>query len=345
MAATMKAVVMDKYGPPEVLRLGEAARPVCGDKDVLVRVRAASVNYGDLLARNFKAVTPREFNMHFVLWAFARLAFGLTRPRVRILGSEFAGEVAAVGRDVTGFRPGDPVFGYLGEGMGAYAEYVRVPASGCLARKPANLTFEEAAAVPYGAIMALSLLRRAGIRPGQKVLVVGASGGIGSAAVQIARHFGAEVHGVCAAPRAEYVRALGAVRVIDYRTEDFTGTGETYDLIFDVLGRSSFPRCRRSLAANGRYLAASFKTGKLLRALWTSLGGGQRAICALAPGSPADLLAVKDLVEAGRVRAFVGRSFPLAEAAAAQRCAQEGQVGGKVVIVVDGDPTGKEKSK
>lgn len=335
--AMMRAAVMTEYGPPEVLRMQEVAMPAVGERDVLVRVRATSVNYGDLLARNFRAVSPREFNMPFILWAFARLYFGVRKPRVRVLGSEFSGEIAAVGRGATRFKPGDPVFGYLGQAMGAYAECVRVPEDGCLALKPAGMSFAEAAVVPYGAVMALNLLRRMDVRPGHKVLVIGASGGIGSAAVQIARHFGAEVHGVCAAARAEYVRSLGASRTIDHRREDFTQNGETYDLIFDVLGRSSFPRCRRSLAANGRYLAASFKTGKLLRMLWTSLAGGKRAICAFAPGGRADLLAVRELIEAGKIKAFIDRRLPLEAAAEAHRCAEQGPARGKVVIMVGDD--------
>ncbi len=330
----MRAAVMTEYGPPEVLRIQEVPMPKVGDRDVLVRVRATSVNYGDLLARNFRAVSPREFHMPFILWAFARLYFGVRRPRVKILGSEFSGEIAAAGRGVTRFRPGDPVFGYLGQAMGAYAEYLRVPEDGCLALKPAGMSFAEAAAVPYGAVMALNLLQRIGVRPGHKVLVIGASGGIGSAAVQIARHFGADVHGACAGERAEYVRSLGASRTIDPRREDFTKNGETYDLIFDVLGRSSFSRCRRSLAANGRYLAASFKTGKLLRMLWTSLAGGKRAVCAFAPGGRADLLAARELIEAGKFKAFINGRFPLAAAAAAHRCAEQGPAGGKAVITV-----------
>lgn len=334
---SMKAAVMEAYGAPEVLRLGEERKPAPRDHDVLVHVRATSVNYGDLLARNFKAVTPREFNMPFILWLFAKVIFGLRTPRIRVLGSEFAGEIEAVGKGVRRFKPGDAVFGYLGEGMGAYAEYVRIGEKGCLALKPTNMTFAEAAVVPYGAIMALSLLRRMKIRPGQKVLVIGASGGIGSAAVQIARHLGAEVTGMCAAPRLDYVRSLGANMVLDYREEGFSRNGEAYDLIFDVLGKSSFSQCRGSLAANGRYLAASFKTGKLLRMLWTSLfpaRGGKKAVCALAPGSPADLLAVRELIEAGKLRAVIDRSFPLERAAEAHRYAESGQARGKVVIAL-----------
>lgn len=347
-ARLMKAAVMSGYGAPEVLQAREIEKPVPGSRDVLIRVRATSVNYGDLLARDFRSITPRGFNMPFILWLLSKLLFGVRRPRVRVLGSEFSGVVEAAGDRVTRFKPGDAVFGYLGPAMGAYAEYVRVREKGCLALKPANMGFAEAAVVPYGAVMALNLLRRMKVGPGQKVLVIGASGGIGSAAVQVARHYGAEVDGVCAAPRMEYVKALGAARVFDYSRGDHLRSGESYDLVLDVLGKSSFSGCQGSLKADGRYLAASFKTGKLLRMLWTSLRPGKKAVCALAPGGLADLLAVKELIEAGRIRALVDRRFQLEEAAAAHRYAESGQAKGKVAIVVggegDGSPAMEERS-
>ena len=197
----MKAVIYTEFGPPEVLHVAEVPAPTPKDDEVLVRVHATSVAYGDLLARNFKDVSGREFNMPLPLLLPSRLYFGLRKPRVNILGSEFSGEVEAAGKDVTRFKPGDAVYGYLGQRMGAYAEYLCMPETGSLALKPANMTHEEAAAVPYGAIMAMSLLERANIQPGQKVLINGASGGIGSAAVQLAKVYGAEVTGVCGAPR------------------------------------------------------------------------------------------------------------------------------------------------
>jgi len=218
--------------------------------------------------------------------------------------------------------------------MGAYAEYLCMPANGTLAMKPANMTFEEAAVVPYGAIMALYLLRRQNIRPGQKVLVNGASGGIGSAAVQLAKYYGAEVTGVCGTPRLEYVRSLGADKVIDYGKEDFTGNGETYDLIFDILGKGSFSRCKGSLAPNGRYLLASFKMRELLQMLWTSIIGGKRVLCVLAPGSREDLLSVKELIEAGKIKTIIDRCYPLERAADAHRYVEQGHKKGNVVITI-----------
>jgi len=330
----MKAIVYTEYGPPDVLHLKEVTKPAPKDNEVLIRIHATTVNFGDLLARNFKSVTPRQFNMPFFFWLPARLAFGLNKPRQPILGSEFAGEVEAVGAAVTRFKKGDQVFGYVGEGMGAYAEYRCMPEDGCVALKPANLSYAEAAVIPYGSIMALSLLRKAKIQSGQKVLINGASGGIGSAAVQLARYFGAEVTGVCSTPRLEFVKALGADHVIDYTQEDFTQSGETYDLIFDILGKSSFSRCKKSLKSKGIQLFASFKLKQLLQMPWTSLIGDKKVICALAPGSLADLISVKELVEAGKIKAIIDRCYPLEQAAEAHRYVEQGHKQGQVVITV-----------
>jgi NADPH:quinone reductase-like Zn-dependent oxidoreductase len=262
----MKAIVYEKYGSPNVLELREVEKPAPKDNEILIRIHATSVNIGDIWARNFKAITPSKFTMPLPLWLPSRMYFGFTKPRINILGSEFAGEVEAIGKDVKRFKKGDQVFGYRGQSMGACAEYLCIPEDGMVTSKPSNMTYEEAATVPYGALMALSLLRKVNIQSGptnragrQKVLINGASGGIGSAAVQIAKHFGAEVTGVCGTPRLEFVKSLGADHVIDYTKEDFTQNGEAYDLIFDILGKSSFSRCKSSLKQNGRYLLASFK--------------------------------------------------------------------------------------
>ncbi|MCU0847548.1 MAG: NAD(P)-dependent alcohol dehydrogenase [Spirochaetes bacterium] len=330
----MKAIVYTEYGAPEVLQIKEAEKPVPRKNEVLVRVYATSVNYGDILARNFREVSSRKFNMLGLFWFFAKIYFGLRRPKITVLGSEFSGEIESTGKDVKSFKPGDSVFGYLGQNMGAYAEYLCVPEKGVLAIKPVNMSYEEAAIVPYGAIMALSLLKKADIRPGQKVLINGASGGIGSAAVQISKYFGAEVTGVCGTPRLDYVKSLGADRVIDYTKEDFTLSGVTYDLIFDILGKSSFSQCRNSLTANGRYLLASFKMKQLFQMLWTSMTGKKKVICAIAPGSVEDLVSVKELIEAGKIKTMIDRRFPLAQAAEAHRYAETGRKKGNVVITV-----------
>lgn len=332
----MKAIVCTEYGPPDVLQLREVEKPAPKDNEVLVRIFATSVTYGDLVARNFKAISPRKFNMPFLFWIFAKVAFGLSKPKITVLGSEFAGEIEAVGKDVTRFRKGDQVFGYLGQSMGAYAEYRCLPEDGVLATKPANMTFEEAAVVPYGAMTALSLLKKGNIQRGQKVLINGASGAIGSAAVQLAKsHFGADVTGVCSTPRLELVKSLGADRVIDYTTEDFTKSGETYDLIFDILGKSSFSHCKSSLSQNGRYLLASFKMKQLFQMLWTSVIGGKKVICALAPERAEDLVFIKELIEAGKIRAAVDRRYPLEQAAEAHKYVEQGLKKGHIVITLE----------
>lgn len=334
----MKAIVYTKYGPPDVLQLKEVEKPAPGDNEVLIKVFATTVNYGDTLARNFKEISPRKFNMNFAFWLFAKIFFGFGKPKITIPGSEFAGEIEAVGKDVKSFKQGDQVFGFLGQGMGAYAEYLCLPEDKTVAIKPANMSYEEAAVVTMGSIMALGLLRKANIQPGQKVLVNGASGGIGSAAVQIAKyHFGAEVTGVCGAPRVEFVKSLGADKAIDYTQEDFTKSGETYDLIFDVLGKSSFSRCKNSLKQNGRYLLASFKMKQLFQMLVTSIKGGKRVICALAPGSAEDLISVKELIEAGKIKAKIDKRFPLEQAAEAHRYVENGHKKGHIAITVAHD--------
>lgn len=328
----MKAIELSQYGPPEVLQLKEVDKPVPKDNEALIRVHATSVNYGDLIARNFRAVTPGKFNMPGLFWFFAKLYFGFNKPRVTRLGSEFSGVVESVGKEVTAFKPGDPVFGYLGQNMGAYAEYICVPESGVLTAKPANTSHAEAAASAYGNIMALYLLQQAGVHKGQKVLINGASGSIGSAAVQLARHFGAEVTAVCGTAGLEYVKALGAGRAVDYTREDFTQGDETYDLILDVLGRLSFSRCKRVLSPNGRLQYVSFKMKQLLQMLMTSVAGKKKVACTLAPGSVEELKAVRELIEAGEIKAIVDKSFPMEQAAAAHRYAEEGGSKGPVVI-------------
>lgn len=330
----MKAVVYTEYGPPEVLRITDVPKPAPKGKEALIRVHATSVAYGDLVARNFKGISGREFNMPLPLLFVSRMYFGFGKPRVNILGGEFSGEVEAVGKQVTRFKPGDQVFGYLGPRMGAYAEYVCMSEDSPLAMKPTNMTHEEAAAVPYGAIMAMSLLRCAKVQSGHKVLINGASGSIGAAAVQLAKAGGAEVTGVCGAPRAEYVGALGADQVIDYAKQDFTENGETYDLVFDVLGRSSFARCRKSLSPTGIYLPASFKSPALLQMLRTWVAGGRKVICALASEKPEDLVFVKGLIEAGKYKSLVDRCYPLEQAAEAHRYAESGAKRGCIVLSV-----------
>ncbi len=332
----MKAVVMTAYGSPEVLQLKEMQKPSPKDNEVLIRIRATSVTVGDLWARNFKAISPGKFSMPLPFWLAARLYFGFSKPKVNILGAELAGEVEAVGKNVTRFKKGDQVFGYPGQSMGAYAEYICMPEDGFIALKPSNMTYDEAAVVPYGAITALNLLEKVNLQPGQRILINGASGGIGSAAVQIAKHhFGAHVTGVCATPRLDFVRSLGADKVIDYTREDFTQSGETYDVIFDIQGKCSFARCRNSLKPHGVLLFASFKMKQVFQMLSTSRRGDQRVICALATGGNEYLQQVKELIGAGKIKAIIDRCFPLEQAAEAHRYVEEGRKQGHVVITAN----------
>lgn len=329
----MKAIVYTQYGSPDVLHLKEIAKPAPKAHEILIRIEATTVNYGDMIARNFSTISPGDFNMPMPLLLLSRLAFGLRKPKKPILGNEFAGEVAATGKEVTRFKIGDQVFGYLGQSMGAYAEYRCMPENGTVAIKPSNMTYEEATAVPYGAIMGLNILRKVDLQPGQKVLINGASGGIGSAAVQLARsHFGAQVTGVCATPKVEFVKSLGADQVIDYTKKDFTQNGETYDLILDILGKSSFSRCQGCLKQNGVYLLASFKTKQLVQMLWTSMVGGKKVICVIASENSEDLVFIKELVEAGKIKTIIDRCFPLEQAAEAHRYVETGQKTGNVII-------------
>jgi NADPH:quinone reductase-like Zn-dependent oxidoreductase len=326
----MKAIVFTKYGSPDVLHLKDVPKPTPKENEILVRVYATPVNYGDLTARNFAS---SQFNMPALLYLPARMTFGWNKPKTNILGSELAGEVEAVGKAVTRFRTGDQVFAYLGMKMGAYAEYVCIPETGTVALKPANLTYAEAATLPYGAVMASSLLRKAHLQPGHKVLIHGASGGIGSMAVQLAKHMGAEVTGVCSTPRLDFVHSLGANKVIDYKQEDFTQNGETYDLIFDILGRGSFLKFKPSLTPNGVYLLASYKIKAVLQMLWTALTrSGQKVICAFAEEKVEDLVAIKELAAAGKIKAIIDRCFSLEQAAEAHRYVEAGQRQGPVVI-------------
>ena len=332
----MKAIVYTEYGPPEVLQLKEVEKPTPKDNEILIRIYATSVTYGDVMVRNRSAVSLRKFTMPGPFWLINVMFFGFRKPKITILGAELAGEIEAIGKDVKLFREGDQVFGYRGQSMGAYAEYLCMPEDGMVAIKPANMTYEEAAVVPYGALMALNLLRKVNIQPGQKVLVNGASGGIGSAAVQLAKsHFGAEVTGVCSTPRLELVKSLGADKVIDYTKEDFTKSGETYDLIFDILGKSSWSRCKSSLSQNGRYLLASFKMRQLFQMLWTKIIGSKKVICALALQKPEDLIFIKELIEAGKIKAAIDKRYPLEQTAEAHRYVEEGLKKGHIVITVE----------
>jgi NADPH:quinone reductase-like Zn-dependent oxidoreductase len=330
----MKAIVFTEYGTPDVLKLKEVEKPVPKKNELLVRVHAANVNYGDLRARDFGNISSKDFNMSRVFLFPARIIFGLRKPRIKILGSEFAGEVEATGRDVKDFKTGDKIFGYRAMKMGTNAEYLCMPEKGLVTIKPENMSYEEAAAIPYGSITALNLLRKVKIQNGDKVLINGASGSIGSAAVLLVKYYGAEVTGVCGTPGIEFVKALGADKVIDYTKEDFTQNGETYDLIFDILGKSSFSHSKDSLKKNGKYLLASFKTKQILQMIRTSIFSNKKVVCAMSGENRKDILFVKDLMDKGTIKTIIDRCFPLEETAEAHRYVESGQKRGNVVITL-----------
>lgn len=330
----MKAITYTEYGSPDVLQLREIAKPAPKDGEILIRIRATRVNYGDMLARKFGSITTKEFNMPGIFLLPTRLEFGIRKPKKYILGSEFSGEVESVGKDVKRFKVGDAVFGYRGPSFGAYAEYLCMPESGLVTHKPANMSFEEAALIPYGALTALSHFKKVSIQPGQKVLIIGASGGIGSAGMQLAKYFGAEVTGVCGTAKLEFVKALGADKIIDYTKENVTQSGEKYDLIYDILGKSSFEKCQSILTPKGILLYASFKVKQLIQMMQTSKSTGRKVICTFSSENLDDLNFIKGLVEAGKYKTLIDKRFPLEETAEAHRYYESGKNTGNVVISV-----------
>ncbi len=327
----MKAIVYEKFGPPDVLHLKEVEKPAPKGNEVLIKVHATTVSTGDVNARGFTHVPPG-------FGPLPRLMFGITAPRKPIIGADLAGEIEAVGKDVKSFKEGDQVYGIDGNNLGAYAEYVCRPEDGALAPKPVNMSYAEAAAVPFGAGTALHFLRDKGnIQSGQKVLINGASGGVGNYAVQLAKHFGAEVTGVCSTRNLEFVKSLGADKVIDYTEEDFTQSGEAYDIIFDVVGGEiSFSHVKDSLNQNGYFLAVAGGLRELIQMLWTSAIGSKKVIFGGGTASERKdyLLFFKELIEAGKLKAVIDRQYPLEEMVAAHRYVDEGGKKGSVVITV-----------
>lgn len=325
----MKAIVCTKYGPPDVLQLKAVETPVPKDNEVLVKIHATSVTAADVI--------DRSFTFPLYLWPFARMSLGLIKPKHPILGFELAGEIESVGKDIKLYKEGDKVFASTFEfGFGCYAEYKCLDEKGTLAIKPTNMTFREAATVPLGGLTALSFLRdRAHIQSGQTILINGASGSVGTYAIQLAKYYGAEVTGVCSTVNLEMVKSLGADNVIDYTKEDFTRSGRTYDVIFDVVNKSSFSRCKRSLKKRGIYLETFPTMAFIFQMLWTSMIGSRKVISGEASEKADDLYFLKDLIEKGKIKAVIDRSYPLEQTAEAHRYVEQGHKKGNVVITVE----------
>ena len=328
----MKAIVWTKYGPPDVLQLKEVEKPTPKENEVLIRIYATTVTAGDTELRSLKFSLLLRFLM--------RLGFGFKRPGKKycILGMELAGEIESVGKDVKLFRKGDQVFAATEEGFGAYAEYICLPEEGAVVIKPGNMTYDEAAAVPIGGDTALHYLRKGNIvtsKKGQKILINGAGGSIGTMAVQLAKSFGAEVTAVDSTMKLDMLRSIGADKVIDYTQEDFTKSGETYDVILDVVGKSSFSGCISSLKKNGFYLIANPKLSLIIRGKWTSMTSSKKVITGLPKQRTEDLIFLKELIEAGKVKSVIDRRYPLEQTAEAHRYVETGDKKGNVIITVE----------
>ncbi len=302
----MKAIVCNKYGPASVLELKEVAKPTPKDNEVLVQVHATTVTPGDTRIRSFKSP--------ILMWIPMRLILGLTKPRKPILGVELAGEVQEIGKNVTRFKKGDPIYALTGFRLGAHAEYTCLPEKGVVALKPANMTYEEATAVPFAGTTALHFLRKGNIEKGQKVLIYGASGAVGTSAVQLAKYWGAEVTGVCSSANLELVKSLGADKVIDYTKEEFTNRAERYNIIFDAVGKASRSHCKKALTPNGTFLSVE--------------GDG------IAKARAEDLDFLKQLTESGRIKPVIDRRYTLEQIPEAHQYVDEGRKKGNVVITI-----------
>jgi len=326
----VKAIVHTHYGSPDLLQFKEVDKPAPRNNEVLISIRATSVSTGDCNVRNFTFVTKS-------MLPIAKLMFGIGRPwKARILGTELAGEVERVGKDVTRFKTGDRVIASTGMAGGGHAQYACLPQTGAVVVMPESLSWEEAVAIPFGANAALYFLRDLGkIRAGQEVLIIGASGAIGSAVVQLAKHFGATVTAVCSGANVELVKSLGADRVIDYTSEDFTRSGKTYDLIFDVIGGTTFDHCKNSLKPNGVFLQNIMDLTDIVRVLWTSIASRKRIKGGVGINNLERMSYIAELATAGKLRPVIDRSYPLERTSEAFKYVEQGHKKGNIVITVD----------
>lgn len=320
----MKAIVFERYGAPSVLKIKETEKPTPGDNEVLIKVYASTVTLYDCWARSSTA--PPGF------WLPSRLGSGILKPNQPILGTDVAGEIVAIGRDVTRLKVGDQVFGTALK-LGAHAQYACLIEEG-VGIKPSNMSYEEAAAVVQGALTALYFLKKAEIKAGQKVLIFGASGGVGLHAVQLAKHFGAEVTGVCSTAKVAFVKSLGADRIIDYKKSDFTKEGETYDIVFDTVGKTKVSPTIKTLNENGRYVMATFGLPMLIKVLWLLRKSSKKAVFGVIAENFEDMIFLRELVEAGELRAMIDRTFPMEQVVEAHRYVESGKKQGSVVLTI-----------
>jgi 2-desacetyl-2-hydroxyethyl bacteriochlorophyllide A dehydrogenase len=318
----MKAIELTKYGSPEFLQMKEVEKPSPKDHEILIKIHATSVSSGDARMRR---ADP------FII----RLIFGFKRPRKPVLGVVVAGEIEAIGKRVTNYKVGDQVFGSSGMNFGAHAEYVAVSEDAVLALKPGNMSYEEAASIPFGATASMHFLRIAKIQQGQKVLIYGASGALGTMAVQLAKNYGADVTAVDSTRKLDMLRSIGADQVIDYTQEDFTKSGEIYDVIFDVVGTISISRSARSLSQNGTYLLANPRMSQMAGGLWTRMTSPKKVVMKAASGTTDDLIFLKELIEQGKIKSVIDRTYPLEQIAEAHRYVEKGGKQGNLVITVE----------
>jgi NADPH:quinone reductase-like Zn-dependent oxidoreductase len=317
----MKAIVYTQYGSPEVLQLKEVEKPLIKNNEILLRVRATAVNSGDLRLRKADPFAVRLF-------------FGLMKPKLNILGAVFSGDVESVGKDVKRFKVGDKVFGHTDMRFGAYAEYICLSEHGSLALKPDNLTHTEAAVIPFGGTTALHFIKKAAVQRGQKVLIYGASGAVGSTAVQLAKSFGAEVTGVCSTANVDWVKSLGADKVIDYTKEDFTRNGEVYDVIMDTVNKISFSPSLKSLAKSGLLILSAAGMSEMLQGFWTSMTSSKKVITGVISHTAEDIDFLKKLIETGKLKPVIDKTYPLEEMAEAHAYVEKGHKKGNVAITI-----------
>lgn len=319
----MKAIIYTNYGAPEVLMLKEVEKPIPKDNEILIKIKATAVNSGDWRLRKADPYAVRLF-------------FGLIKPKNNILGGVLSGEIEAVGKDVKRFKVGDEVFGSsaLSSGFGAYADYKCLSEEAVLALKPANITHTEAAVIPFGGTTALHFIKKAGIVSGQKVLIYGASGAVGSAAVQLAKHFGAHVTGVCSTVNMDLVKSLGADKVIDYTKDDFTKNGEKYDVIFETVNKTSLSRNLKSLKPKGVLILSAAGMSEMIRGAWISMTNTQKILTGVNSENAEDMVFLKELIEAGKLKPVIDRTYPLEQMAEAHAYVEKGHKRGNVAIVI-----------